>query len=122
MLEKTEIRAIQLGWPRRSRRATLSATIAVVFALSSRAQAEAPEPNQRSAANTPSDAAREVEAPALLEFVEAAYPKGALEQRVEARVVLSLLIDASGAVTEARVTEPAGQGFDEAALEATRRF
>jgi TonB family protein len=51
-----------------------------------------------------------------------AYPKQALEQRLEASVGLVLKIDASGAVVEARVIAPAGHGFDEAALAAAREF
>jgi vitamin B12 transporter len=89
------------------------------------ARAQVPSP---AAGNTPqvetrnAESTRQIEAPALLEFVEAWYPPEALARRLEARVVLALVIDAQGAVTEANVTEPAGYGFDEAALDAVRRF
>ncbi len=45
-------------------------------------------------------------------------PAGGREGRHEGRVVLSLDIDKEGHVTRASVAEPAGHGFDEAALEA----
>jgi iron complex outermembrane recepter protein len=64
----------------------------------------------------------EVKAPELVTFVPAKYPVGALEQRLEADVVLKLTIDAEGKVTAAAVTTGAGNGFDEAALEAASQF
>ncbi|WP_437688572.1 TonB-dependent siderophore myxochelin receptor MxcH [Sorangium sp. So ce176] len=63
-----------------------------------------------------------VEPPQLVEGVEAEYPPEARAARQEGRVVLKLLIDASGRVTEADVATPAGHGFDEAARAAALRF
>ncbi|NOY92243.1 MAG: TonB-dependent receptor [Deltaproteobacteria bacterium] len=60
--------------------------------------------------------------PRLVDFVQAAYPSAAEEQGLEATVVLELTIAADGVVTNARVSTAAGHGFDEAALEAARRF
>lgn len=60
--------------------------------------------------------------PALLERAEATYPAAAKEQRLSAQVALRLSVDESGAVTDVEVLEPAGNGFDEAAIEAARRF
>ena len=48
------------------------------------------------------------------------YPTAALAGGVSADVVLQIDIDALGAVTNAVVTQPAGQGFDESALAAAR--
>ena len=67
-------------------------------------------------------AAPVVNPPELQESVKADYPPDALAERLTARVVLRLDIDATGAVTTAEVTEPAGRGFDEAAHEAVLRF
>ncbi|MEZ0312123.1 MAG: TonB family protein [Myxococcota bacterium] len=67
-------------------------------------------------------AAPVVEAPELRESVEADYPPAALAERLTARVVLRLDIDATGMVTAAEVTEPVGHGFDEAARAAVLRF
>jgi TonB family protein len=64
----------------------------------------------------------DVHAPELLTFVEAVYPAAALDAAVEGTVVLRLSIDADGAVTNAEVMNPAGYGFDEAALTAALRF
>jgi TonB family protein len=52
----------------------------------------------------------------------AAYPKQALDEGVTtpAEVALVLDVDASGKVTQAAIVEPAGHGFDEAAMAAAR--
>ena len=60
--------------------------------------------------------------PSVERFVEAAYPPEAEARKLEGRVVLSIDISATGEVTRAEVVEPAGQGFDEAALAAIRQF
>ncbi|MCY1023002.1 TonB-dependent siderophore myxochelin receptor MxcH [Pyxidicoccus sp. MSG2] len=70
----------------------------------------------------PATPAPALEAPQLLEFVEAPYPAKAEQERVEATVLLRLTLDAQGTVTEAEVLEPAGHGFDEAARDAALRF
>lgn len=61
-------------------------------------------------------------APALLEMVEAEYPAEAQAQGLEGEVVLEIDIGADGSVLDAEVVALAGHGFDEAALEAVRRF
>lgn len=63
-----------------------------------------------------------VKDPALLDFVQAPYPPAAEAAGVEGSVRLLLEIDAAGAVTRVTVVTPAGNGFDEAAVEAARRF
>ena len=60
--------------------------------------------------------------PAVEHFVEAPYPPEAEAQKLEGRVILSIDISATGEVTRAEVVEPAGHGFDEAALAAIRQF
>ena len=60
--------------------------------------------------------------PKLLTFVDAAYPTAAKAARVQADVDLEMTIDAAGKVTEVHVVVPAGNGFDEAAIEAASRF
>ncbi|WP_395837377.1 TonB-dependent siderophore myxochelin receptor MxcH [Cystobacter fuscus] len=67
-------------------------------------------------------AAPALEAPRLKESAEATYPPQALEERLEAKVVLRLTLDAEGQVTQAEVVGPAGHGFDEAAQEAALRM
>jgi TonB family protein len=61
-------------------------------------------------------------APSLKQHPEAPYPRAALEDRVEGNVGLELELDTGGNVVGVRVTAPAGHGFDEAAVEAARRF
>lgn len=72
------------------------------------------------------DAAEEppplVKMPALVHFVEAPYPAEAREQGLEAKVLLAIEVDATGAVTNVEVLRPAGHGFDEAAVEAARQL
>jgi TonB family protein len=60
--------------------------------------------------------------PTVERFVEASYPPEAEAQTLEGRVLLSIDISATGEVTRAEVLEPAGHGFDEAALAAIRQF
>jgi TonB family protein len=63
-----------------------------------------------------------IKEPALLEFVQAPYPEAAREAGVEGTVILIVEIDEQGAVVAAEVAEPAGYGFDEAAVEAVQQF
>ncbi|MFT5458366.1 MAG: TonB family protein, partial [Myxococcota bacterium] len=60
--------------------------------------------------------------PSLLEAVPAVYPTAALEQAVEATVLLELDIDAEGRVLDARVVESGGDAFDRSAVQALRDF
>ncbi|WP_169788824.1 TonB-dependent receptor [Vulgatibacter incomptus] len=55
-------------------------------------------------------------------MVEAEYPPEAKAEGLTGVVVLEVDIGEDGAVMDAQVTEPAGHGFDEAALEAVRKF
>jgi len=50
------------------------------------------------------------------------YPEAARTARLEADVRLELVIDEDGRVTAARVLTPAGNGFDEAAVDAIRQY
>ena len=61
-------------------------------------------------------------APVLRTRVEAAYPPDALRDGLEANVGLEVVVDERGVVVDAKVTSPAGHGFDEAALDAVRKF
>ena len=99
-------------------RASLVAGAALAAALTlDPAQAAAadlpPPPVARPEATTP---------PSLKEHPEAPYPQQALRDRVEGNVGLELDLDTGGNVVGVRVTAPAGHGFDEAAVEAARRF
>ena len=60
------------------------------------------------------------EGPLLVKMTPPVYPRYARRMGREGRVVLSVLIDESGRLVEARVIEEAGHGFDEAAMEAVR--
>ncbi|MCB9622581.1 MAG: TonB-dependent receptor [Sandaracinus sp.] len=60
--------------------------------------------------------------PRLVEFVEATFPPGAEAEGLEGRVLVAITIAADGAVTDVQVVRPAGNGFDEAAVDAVRRF
>lgn len=63
-----------------------------------------------------------VQPPVLQQFVEADYPPEAMKQKLEGTVILQLEISAEGKVTNVTVVNPAGNGFDEAATAAARRF
>ena len=60
--------------------------------------------------------------PQLLEGAEPTYPPEAAAKGLEADVVVRITIDATGAVTNVVVPTPVGNGFDEAAIEAARRY
>ncbi|MFP2928493.1 TonB-dependent receptor domain-containing protein [Pyxidicoccus sp. 3LG] len=60
--------------------------------------------------------------PVLARQVEAAYPPDAAAQQLEGTVVMFVDISETGAVTNVEVTQPAGHGFDEAAVEAVKQF
>jgi TonB family protein len=60
--------------------------------------------------------------PVLERFIQAEYPASALAAGVEGEVIFSLTIEVDGALSEVRVTEPAGFGFTEAALTAIKGF
>ena len=87
-------------------------------------EGNAGEPAAGSGDASPSPDARDSgpEPPRLLELAEAEYPPGARAARQEGNVVLKLLIDAAGRVTEAEVVDPIGHGFDEAARKAALLF
>lgn len=56
----------------------------------------------------------------VLGAVSPLYPSAARAQGVEADVVLALVVSTAGDVRDARVVQPAGHGFDEAAVHAVR--
>lgn len=58
----------------------------------------------------------------LVQSATAAYPPDARTDDVEGDVQLDIVVDREGRVVDARVTRPAGHGFDEAALQAIRRY
>jgi TonB family protein len=61
-------------------------------------------------------------APVLKRQVQAQYPAEALAQQLEGTVIMLIDISETGTVTDVQVTQPAGQGFDEAAVAAVRQF
>ena len=58
----------------------------------------------------------------LVQSVVAAYPVLARADEVEGDVGVEIVLDREGRVIDARVTHPAGHGFDEAALVAVRAY
>ena len=58
----------------------------------------------------------------LVQSVVAAYPVHARADEVEGDVGVEIVVDREGRVIDARVTRPAGHGFDEAALVAVRAY
>ncbi len=63
-----------------------------------------------------------MEMPKLLQFVSAEYPEKARLAGLTASVILILTIDETGKVIQADVTDPVGNGFDEAARDAALHF
>jgi TonB family protein len=81
-----------------------------------------PLPESAPAASVSDGADTAIHPPELTTFVDAEYPPAAVAARQEGDVLLELSIDAEGNVTDARVSQPAGAGFDEAARAAAVRF
>jgi TonB family protein len=98
---------------------TASSLIAAVSLLAHPGPAHAQTPAPVATSNASSGA---VSPPSLRTHVEATYPAAALRDRVVGSVGLEIDVDEHGVVTSARVTAPAGRGFDEAAVEAVRKF
>jgi TonB family protein len=69
----------------------------------------------RPAPSEPAPAAPQVVQPTLKKYVDPVFPPEALAQGLKAVVILKIDIARDGKVTRAEVTEPAGNGFDEAA-------
>lgn len=68
-------------------------------------------------------AASAVQVPArLVQSAASAYPAHARADDVEGEVGVEIVVDREGRVVEARVTRPAGHGFDAAALTAVRAY
>ncbi len=83
------------------------------------------EPTSSTEAAAIDESAAPFTPPVLLRTVEATYPPEAVEQQIEAEVILEIDIDATGQVEGVVVAvpaEPAGLGFDEAAVEAASQF
>ncbi|MEW5853284.1 MAG: energy transducer TonB, partial [Myxococcota bacterium] len=66
--------------------------------------------------------ADEVVPPRLLERPEPVYPEAERARRADARVVLLLTVGEDGSVREVEVVESGGASFDQAAVEAVKRW
>ncbi len=102
---------------RHVRPAALALVSLLAATTSARAQPRGPEGK-----GEPTAAKDALVPPVLQEFVDAPYPPEAEAAKREGVVILQLDVDVAGAVTAAVVLSPAGSGFDEAALAASRKF
>jgi vitamin B12 transporter len=104
-----------------ARSIALVAMLGVGLVGSSLRSASAQESDAGAPSGPGESAAPALTPPELLELAEAPYPPEAEAQRLEATVVLRILVGPDGSVSEAEVVEPAGSGFDEAARDALLR-
>jgi TonB family protein len=95
---------------------------ALALLLASGAGAQAPDAGTPPSTDAGAPAGVLTRPPELKRQVEAPYPPEALAQQLEGTVVMLIDISEAGAVTDVRVTEAAGHGFDEAAVAAVRQF
>jgi len=97
------------------------ATLGVAMVLCAR-PLSAQEPTAGPAPSAPSADANTAAAvaPVLEEHSEPSYPIDALRERIGGTVGLELIVDETGQVIDAKVVQPAGHGFDEAALAAVK--
>jgi TonB family protein len=70
----------------------------------------------------PAAASSAAVAPTLKAHADPIYPADALRDRVAGTVGLEIVVDETGHVVDAKVVEPAGHGFDEAALDAVKTW
>jgi TonB family protein len=97
-------------------------SIPIALALSATMLGHAAYGQDAAQTTTVIPAANALMPPKLVTFVDATYPAAAKAALLQAQVDLEITIDAAGKVTDARVARPVGNGFDEAAIEAARRF
>src|SRR6187549_3122128 len=95
------------------------AAIGLVFVLSAR-PLWAQEPAEGAAPPAPGDTNAAAVAPVLIEHPDPTYPAEALRERIAGTVGLEIAVDETGQVVSAKVVQPAGHGFDEAALTAVK--
>ncbi len=107
--------------PQRSRRPLATSVPIVLAALLPWAGVAAAQPPPAGQAR-PDASGAAITPPLLRSRVEATYPPDAQRERLEATVGLEIVIAEDGHVADARVTAPAGHGFDEAAVAAARQF
>src|SRR5688500_1525469 len=93
---------------------SLAAVVFLLLAAPASAEAQPaqtlpPAPPPAAAPADPND----LQPPSLATRVEARYPEEAKRKRLEANVGLELVIGEDGRVADAKVTSPAGNGFDE---------
>lgn len=60
--------------------------------------------------------------PQVLEHVDASYPQSRMGESLETTVVLFVIVEKDGKVSDATVAETGGEDFDEAALAAVKRW
>jgi TonB family protein len=77
---------------------------------------------QANSAETPGHQPKLTKLPKLVHFEEAPYPESEKAAGKTASVVLQIAIDDKGAVADAVVQQSAGPAFDQAALEAVKKF
>jgi TonB family protein len=97
-------------------------SLCIALALTATGLAHAAYGQEATQAGATAPDAAALTPPRLVTFVDATYPAAAKAARLQADVELELTIDGAGTVTQAQVVTPVGHGFDEAALEAARRF
>jgi TonB family protein len=101
----------------------VASLIGFTFATQARTvRAEDPTGGSAPPVSAGAEANSELRAPKLKEHPAPLYPEAALKEGLSATVVLELTIDETGHVTDASVLQPAGHGFDEAALAAVKTW
>ena len=94
---------------------------ALAFPATAAGQSDQPLPAPPEPAE-PARPPKVTKAPAVRKSVDPVYPPEALAAGLSGDVTLTIDIDAEGLVTSVAVTTPAGNGFDEAAVEAVKQM
>ena len=94
--------------------------VGVTFLCAQSALAQDPTGGGNPVPGTPDTTSAAPVAPTLKDHPDPVYPVEALATGLAGTVGLELTVDESGHVLDARVVQPAGHGFDEAALAAIK--
>jgi TonB family protein len=105
----------------RLRSLVLAAAAVVILAPAGAARAQLDQPLPPPPGHAPA-APKLTKPPAIIKKVDPVYPPEALAAGLTGDVTLALDLDAAGHVTAAAVVKGAGNGFDEAAVEAAKQM
>jgi TonB family protein len=111
---------VHVAPPHLRRISTVVAVVGVVVPAWAEPASPAPTSVPSSDETPPTTEPTSVTPPSVAAWVDAPWPEGAPHDVAEVRVPIEITLDVQGQLMDARVVQPVGGGFDEAALAAVR--